>query len=136
MKEGDQAPPFVREKITRTDIVRYAAASGDFNPIHHDELLAIRAGNDRVFAMGMMTAGYLGHLVTDWLGVGNLRKFTVRFVNRVWPGDTLICRGAIIKKYSKNGENLVDCELWVENQRGEKNVVGAATAALPSCSRH
>jgi len=74
IREGDEAPPVVVANITRTHIVRYAGASGDFNPIHHDELYAIRAGNDRLFAMGMMTAGFLSHMITDWVGDGKLRR--------------------------------------------------------------
>jgi acyl dehydratase len=59
VKVGDEVPPFEVKPITRIDIVKYAGASGDFNPIHHDELFAIRSGNDRVFAMGMMSAEFL-----------------------------------------------------------------------------
>ncbi|MDI6753490.1 MAG: MaoC/PaaZ C-terminal domain-containing protein, partial [Thermodesulfobacteriota bacterium] len=75
VREGDEAPPVVVPNITRTHIVKYVGASGDFNPIHHDELYAIRGGNDRVFAMGMMTAGFLSHMITDWVGDGKLRKY-------------------------------------------------------------
>jgi acyl dehydratase len=101
IREGDEAPPLAMANITRTQIVKYAGASGDFNPIHHDELYAIRAGNDRVFAMGMMTAGFLSHMVTDWVGDGNLGKYKVRFATRIWPGDTVTCKGKITKKHTK-----------------------------------
>ena len=82
VREGDEAPPVVVASITRTQIVKYAGASGDFNPIHQDELYAIRAGNGRVFAMGMMTPGFLSHLVTSWVEDGNIRKYKVRFAFR------------------------------------------------------
>ena len=91
-KVGDEAPPVVVSNITRTHIVKYAGASGDFNAVHYDELYAIRAGNDRVFAIGMMTAGFVSRMVTDWVGDGTLRKFKVRFATRIWPGDTVTCR--------------------------------------------
>lgn len=133
VKEGQEATVLVKDKITRTDIVKYAGASGDFAKVHHDDVYAIRHGSDRgVFAMGMMSAGYLSHMVTDWLGDGNLRKFKVRFASRVWPGDVLTCKGTITRKYTENGESRVDCVLSVENQLGEKVIVGSATAALPS----
>lgn len=82
--------------LTRDDIVRYAHASGDFNPIHRDEEYARAHGAPTVFAMGMLPAGYLAHAVADWLGgPQHLRRFKVRFKTRVWPGDELACRGHV-----------------------------------------
>ena len=130
-KVGAEAPPVVVSNITRTQIVKYAGASGDFNPIHHDELYAIRAGNDRVFAMGMMTAGFLGRMITDWVGDGNLRKYRVRFATRIWPGDTVTCKGKITRKYSEGGKNYIEADVLAENQLGEKAVIGNIVAELP-----
>ena len=132
IREGDDAPPVIMPNITRTQIVKYAGASGDFNPIHHDELYAIRAGNDRVFAMGMMTAGFLSHMITDWVGDGNLRKYKVRFATRIWPGDTVTCKGKITKKYTKDGKNYVEADVFAENQNSEKAIMGTILAELPS----
>lgn len=75
--------------ITRTDIVKFAGAGGDFNPIHHDEEFAKRAGFPSVFAMGMFTAGLLGDFAETWLGVERIRRFSVRFVAPTWPNETL-----------------------------------------------
>lgn len=75
--------------VTRTDIVRFAGAGGDFNPVHHDELFAKQAGYPSVFAMGMLTAGFLGDYVATWAGVAEVRRLAVRFVSPVWPGDLL-----------------------------------------------
>lgn len=83
--------------ISREDIVRYADASGDDNPIHQDEEYARSTGAPTVFAMGMLPAGYLAHAVSDWFGgPQNLRRFKVRFTTRVWPGDEIVCRGTIV----------------------------------------
>jgi len=131
VREGDEAPPVVVSNITRTQIVKYAGASGDFNPIHHDELYAIRAGNDRVFAMGMMTAGFLGRMITDWVGDGILRKYRVRFATRIWPGDTVTCKGKITRKYSEGGKNHIEADVFAENQLGEKAVIGNIVAEIP-----
>jgi acyl dehydratase len=82
--------------LTRADIVRYAGASGDFNPIHIDEDYARAAGAPGVFAMGMLPAGYLAHALSDWIGgPQRLRRFRVRFSVRVWPGDELVCSGRV-----------------------------------------
>jgi acyl dehydratase len=82
--------------LSRSDIVRYAGASGDFNPIHTDEGYARNTGAPTVFAMGMLPAGYLAHAVADWFGgPQHLRRFKVRFTTRVWPGDELACTGTV-----------------------------------------
>jgi len=82
--------------LERVDIVRYAGASGDFNPIHTDEGYARATGAPTVFAMGMLPAGYLAHAVSDWFGgPQRLRRFKVRFTTRVWPGDELSCSGRV-----------------------------------------
>ncbi len=131
IREGDEAPPVVVGKITRTHIVRYAGASGDFNPIHHDELYAIRGGNDRVFAMGMMTAGFISRMVTDWVGDGKLRRYRVRFARQVWPGDTVTCKGKITRKYAEGGKNYLEADVLAENQRSEKVITGSIVAEVP-----
>ncbi len=117
--------------LTRTHFVRYAGAAGDFNPNHHDEIYAIRSGNERVFAMGMLQGGFLSRMLTDWLGDGRLRRYRIRFTARAWPGDMIICKGKVTRKFSEGGENLVECEAVAENQHGEKLITGTATAALP-----
>src|SRR5512132_1235942 len=103
--EGDEIPAVVVENLTRTDLVKYAGASGDFNPIHHDEFFAKAAGNPSVFGHGMLTAAFVGRCVTDFVGAENLRRYKVRFATRVWPGDTITCKGRVTKKYDENGEH-------------------------------
>ena len=130
MKEGDLIPAFVVENLTRTDLVRYAGASGDFNPIHHDEGFAKAAGNPTVFGHGMLTAGFVARCITDFVGVGNLRGYKVRFATRVWPGDTITCQGKVTKQYEADGERRIDGEVAAMNQKGEVCVSGSFTAAL------
>ena len=82
--------------VQRVDIVKYAGASGDFNPIHIDEGYARSTGAPSVFAMGMLPAGYLAHAVSDWFGgPHHLRRYKIRFTTRVWPGDEIVCSGKI-----------------------------------------
>jgi acyl dehydratase len=132
VQEGAALPPFVVEKLTRTDLVRYAGASGDFNPIHHDEEFAKMAGNPTVFGHGMLTAGFLAKCLTDAVGVDNLRRYKVRFANRVWPGDRITCSGKVTKKYEADGERRIDGEVTAIRQTGETAITGTFTAALPS----
>ncbi len=119
--------PLVVGPLTRTDIVRYAGASGDFNPIHHDERFAAAAGLPAPLSIGMLQAGMLATWATDWLGARNIRRLRVRFADRVFPGDTLTCSGSVA---ATTGES-VDIELECRNQHGTLVVKGWATFALP-----
>jgi acyl dehydratase len=129
--EGDQAPEF-RHELSRTDLVRYAGASGDFNPMHHDEVQAQSAGLPSVFGHGMFTMGLLGRALTDYVGAGNLRVYKVRFTKQTWPGETLATKVTVKKKYEEHGEHRVDLDCEVVNENGEAKVSGVAVASLPS----
>src|ERR1043166_3753714 len=97
VSEGDEAP-VIQKELPRTDLVMYAGASGDFNPMHTDEVKAKEAGLPSVFGHGMFSAGLLATAVTDFVGVGNVRKYNVRFVKQTWPGETLISTTTITSK--------------------------------------
>jgi acyl dehydratase len=130
--EGASIPAFVVENLTRTDLVRYAGASGDFNPIHHDETFARAAGNPTVFGHGMLTAGFVAKCVTDFVGAENLRRYKVRFATRVWPGDTITCGGRVTRRYEEGGEHHIDGEVTATTQKGETAVSGTFTAVVPA----
>jgi len=98
---GDAPTPLVCGPLTRTQFVRYAGASHDFNPNHHDEVYAKASGNKAVFGMGMLAGGYCARLLTDWLGDGALRGLRIRFASRFWPGDVLTCSAAVTGSVSR-----------------------------------
>jgi acyl dehydratase len=131
IKEGDTGPEFTQE-LTRTDLVMYAGASGDFNPMHHDEVKAQESGLPSVFGHGMFTAGILGKALTDFVGVGNLREYKVRFTKQTWPGEKLTTQVTVKKKYEQGHEHRVDLECAVVNEDGEAKISGVAVAALPT----
>ena len=135
VKVGDELPHLVKGPIRQIQLTRYAGASGDFNPIHQDAAFAKAAGMGDVFAHGMLSMGFVAQSVTDWFGVGTVRKLGVRFAALVRLGDVVTCRGKVVaKRPPKDGDGpyLVDLELWAENQKGEKVITGKATAALIS----
>jgi 3-hydroxybutyryl-CoA dehydratase len=111
--------------LTRTDIVRFAGAGGDFNPLHHDEEYARAAGFPTVFAMGQMQAGMLSKLATDRLGLANVRSYKVRFRAKVWPGDVLILRGREVARE----DGTVRCELEAVREDGGEVAVQAWVTA-------
>jgi acyl dehydratase len=129
--EGDEAP--VRSHVlTRTDLVAYAGASGDFNPMHHDEVAATAAGQPSVFGHGMFSMGLLGSALTDYVGVGNVRRFQVRFAKQTWPAEKLETKIVVTGTRQESGEHLVDLDVRLHNADGEEKVVGHATALLAS----
>lgn len=128
---GDEGPTLVVEDVSRVDFVRYAGASGDFNPLHVDETYATDAGNPSVFGHGMYTAGLASRMLTDWFGVVNVSQCNFRFTDKVWPGDTLEIAGEVTDVERSEDEVVVDAEFAVENHDGEVVLSGDATATLP-----
>ncbi len=128
---GDQHEEVVVHDLPRTLIVQYAGASGDYNPVHTDEVFATKvAGYPTVFAHGMLTMGLTGKMLTNWVGDGRLTRFGVRFVRQVWPGDTLTARATVEGLREENGEHFADLAVSTLNQAGEEVVRGQATARI------
>jgi acyl dehydratase len=130
---GADAAELTVGPITRTDIVRFAGAGGDFNPLHHDEERARAAGFPGVFAMGQMQAGMLSRLVTERFGIAAVRSYRVRFAAKVWPGDELTLRwtSEAPRRDEEAGEDLLDLELQAVRQDGEVAVRGWVTVLAP-----
>src|SRR5215831_16816990 len=110
VSEGDEAP-VVTHELTRTDLVMYAGAAGDFNPMHHDEVKAKEAGLPSVFGHGMLSMGILGKAITDYVGIGNLRNYKVRFTKQTWPGEVLTSKVQVTGKRTDGGDKLLDLEV-------------------------
>ena len=128
-KVGDSYSEMIVEDLTRTQIVQYAGASGDYNPVHSDEKFVTEvAGYPTVFAHGMLTMGMTGRMITNYVGDGQLTYYGVRFVNQVWPGDTLTARAEIAAIREENGETLVDLAISTTNQDENFVLTGNATA--------
>lgn len=116
--------------VTRTDFVRYQGASGDMNPIHHDEGFARSAGFPTVFSVGMFQAGLLATYCTDLLGPDGVRRFAVQFREQVWPDDVLTCSGVVVGIRDGDDGQLADVELTVTRQTGGVAIRGEATFAV------
>ncbi|TSD40325.1 hypothetical protein FFI94_031780 [Rhodococcus sp. KBS0724] len=129
---GYEPPSLSFGPVTRTDIVRYAGASGDFNPLHHDEHFARSSGFPTVFSMGMLQAAILAGYATDWLGAEFIRSFKVRFKEQVWPGDVLICSGVVTGVQPREGGVLVAVDLTCKRESANIAIAGSAEFFLPS----
>jgi acyl dehydratase len=121
----------VVEDLKRTQIVQYAGASGDYNPLHTDEVFATQAaGYPSVFAHGMLTMGMTGRMVTDLVGDGRLTEFGGRFTSQVYPGDDLTTTALVETIREVAGEPVVELSLSTVNQDGAQVFSGHATARL------
>jgi len=128
---GDQRELELVDNLTRTQIVQYAGASGDFNPLHSDEIFATQvAGYKGVFAHGMLTMGMTGRVLTDWVGDGRLLRYGVRFVKQVWPGATLTAVAEVTALRDENGQPVADFSVTTRNQDGDTVLTGTASARL------
>ena len=133
LKIGQSHEEVVVHDLSRTQIVQYAGASGDYNPVHSDEVFATKvAGYPTVFAHGMLTMGLTGTMLTSWVGDGRLKSYGVRFVSQVWPGDTLTAKATVEALREEKGEHIVDLAISTINQDGQEVLRGQASARVDS----
>jgi acyl dehydratase len=131
LKVGDTYTERLVEDLKRTQIVQYAGASGDYNPLHTDEIFTTKvAGYPSVFAHGMLSMGMTGRMLTNYVGDGRLTKFGVRFTSQVWPGDTLDATATVDAVRKEGGKSFVDLTVTTVNQNGVEVIKGNATARV------
>jgi acyl dehydratase len=128
---GDELPRLVKGPVTHLQLVRYAGASGDFNPLHTDPKIGEALGIGGIIAHGMLIMGFVGQLLSDYVGATALRKFGVRFKGMTRIGDEITCTGTITEKYEADGEARIAGKLQAADQNGDVKVTGTFVAALP-----
>lgn len=128
---GDPIPELVKEPVTEVQLVRYAGASGDFNPIHTVHRVAEQAGLGGVIAHGMLIMAFVAQAITRWVPVRRLRTFKVRFSGITRPGDVITVSGRVTGKRNELGKGIVTCQVEAKNQKGETKVTGEFEVELP-----
>jgi len=139
---GDAMPSYASPSITRTDLVRYAGASGDFNPLHYDNTFVKVIGMKRVIAHGMLIMGITGEAITAWIDNRQLRKFKVRFEGMTEPADfddmentkkraTITITGKVTEKFEESGEKKIKCDVVARDALGDIKLTGFFIASLP-----
>jgi len=117
--------------LTRVSLARFAGAVDDYNPMHLDDKVATATGKNSVFAPANLVMAYIGRMVESYFEGASLRRFGLRMLKLVWPGDVLTCRGVIIDKRKEGGEHVIDADVWADNQRGETVAKGRVIAVVP-----
>jgi len=140
IKVGESITPFTSEPLTRTHLVRYAGASGDFNPLHHDETFVKIFGMPRVISHGMLIMGIVGRAITEVVEDKNLRKFNVRFSAMTEPMDfddtetspraTITVTGTVVEKFEEAGEKRIRCDVEAKDGTGSVKIAGTFVAAV------
>lgn len=131
LRAGETHEEVIVDDLKRTQIVMYAGASGDYNPLHTDEVFATKVANyPTVFAHGMLTMGMTGKMLTNYVGDGRLTRYGVRFVSQVWPGDTLTAKAEVEAVREEGDKHLVDLKVSTVNQDGREVLSGYATARV------
>lgn len=134
IEEGTELP-ILRKDPTTQQLVKYAGASGDYYQIHYDQNFAKNNGLPDVILHGALKGSWLGQVMTDWIGEdGTLKKLVTQYRGMDVPGTPILGKGIVKRKYTENGANLVECEIWLENHEGQKTTPGSAIAELPSRS--
>jgi len=132
VQEGMELPTLEKNPTTQ-QLVKYAGASGDYYQIHYDLEYARSNGLPDVILHGALKNAFLGQLVTDWIGEhGTLKKLSAQYRGMDVPGTPVYVKGVVKSKYVEDGEHLVECDLWLEDHKGEKTTLGTAVAELPS----
>lgn len=121
MEPGTRLPERTFGPVTMTDIVRYQGASGDMNPMHHDDELARSAGYPAAIGVGMLGAGWLAAYCTEQFGEETVRRFRTRFTQVVYRGDRLVASGEVVRVFDRDGETRV--ELSIQLRRSDTTVV-------------
>jgi acyl dehydratase len=128
---GDTIPELVKPALSHIQLVRYAGASGDFNPLHTDPKFGEMVGTGGIIAHGMLIMGFVGQLLSDYVGPAALRKFGVRFRGMTRLDDVITCTGTITEKYEADGEGRITGKVQAVDQNGDVKVSGTFVAALP-----
>lgn len=128
---GDDIPKLVKSPVSHLQLVRYAGASGDFNPLHTDPKIGELVGIGGIIAHGMLIMGFVGQMLSDYVGPTALRKFDVRFKGMTRLNDVITCSGTITEKYEAGDEARIAGKVQAADQNGEVKVAGTFVAALP-----
>ncbi|MBX7235165.1 MAG: hypothetical protein K1X65_12305 [Caldilineales bacterium] len=127
---GDALPSLVKAPITEVQLVRYAGASGDFNPIHTVHQAGVDSGNGGVITHGMVIMGFVGQMITQWVQPDQVRKFGLRFTGMSKPGDVITVTGKVVEKFEAAGERRLRCEVEAVDQTGHRKVKGEFVATV------
>ena len=132
VKEG-QPLPEIRKAPGVTQLVKYAAGSGDFNPLHHDYAFPQAKQLGSIIVHGRFKYASLGEVVSNWLGhAGRIKTIACQYRGMDFPDKAMVCGGVVKRKWQENGEKLVEVDLWTKDESGKNTTPGSAIVVLRS----
>jgi acyl dehydratase len=126
LETGDALPPLELPPITRHMLALYCGASGDHNPTHVDIDFAKSAGMPDVFAHGMLSAAWLGRLLTNWVPQSCIKSLDIRFVAITQVHERITCTGEIAETFAQDGKRLARVKIATRNEKNETKLSGEA----------
>ena len=123
---GHEIPEVIIEPLQQQDLIKYAKASGDFNPIHLDKNFAINIGLDNVIVHGMLIMAHLGKSIANSMTIPYLKHFSVQFSSITTLGEKLICSGQVIKIEKDKEKKIISLNLKVINLSNDVKILGRA----------
>ena len=130
INEGDVLPQ-LRKRPGVTQLVKYSAGSGDFNPLHHDYDFPQCAQLGTIIVHGRFKYAALGELVSNWLGHnGRIQKISCQYRGMDMPDQPIRCRGTVKRKWEEGGKKLAQVEIWTEDAQGKKTTPGEAVVVF------
>jgi acyl dehydratase len=132
VEEGSALPELVKQPGV-TQLVKYAAGTGDFNPLHHDYAFPQAKALGSIIVHGRFKYASLGELVSNWLGhAGRIQKLSCQYRGMDFPDKTVTVGGTVKRKWEENGEKRIELELWTRNEEGKVTTPGSALVVLDS----
>ena len=123
---GDKIPEVIIEPLQKQDLIKYAKASGDYNPIHLDKNFANNIGLDNVIVHGMLIMAHLGKSIANSMTIPYLKHFSVQFSSITTLGEKLICSGQVIKIEKDKEKKIISLNLKVLNLSNDVKILGKA----------
>ena len=130
IKAGD-ALPELEKKPGLSQLVKYAAGSGDFNPLHYDDKSSSAQAAGSIIVHGRFKYASLGELVSDWLDhKGRIRKISCQYFGMDYPDKKIRCKGTVLRKWEEGGEKLAELRVWTENEEGKRTTPGVVVVVF------
>ena len=123
---GYEIPESTIEPFQQQNLINYAKASGDYNPIHLDKNFANNVGLNNVIVHGMLIMAHLGKSIANSLSISFLKHFSVQFSSITTLGEKLICSGQVIKIEKDKEKKIISLNLKVLNLSNDVKILGRA----------
>lgn len=124
IEAGDSLPE-LKKKPGVSQLVKYAAGSGDFNPLHYDLKSSPAHATGSIIVHGRFKYASMGELISNWLNHrGRVKKISCQYFGMDYPDNEILCKGTVLRKWEDGGEKLAELRVWTENEKRKRTTAG------------